>query len=286
MPGQWKPIHENHAIDVMAAVLTFSEPIPIRLLSRALKLSEDAAFAAGLRSRHSMTGVQFTIGSRGVSAGANVPVRGQTFNASFPVGEEGPASRISEQLQVDQGAVIYRTWSYVSWDWQIKRMRELMSPALEVTKDAVAIGTQRLEYLDRFRFEGEIGEADVRAVLRADSRFVAPHVFTRTDLWHSHTGAFLPTADSAKRLIQVHIDALDDPPLEGGLPPGSTQTRWIHLMTACEDRMQAGAIDDDDAERRLDTVFDRFGDQHSETKELFAAVVTDDVAERVSLRGN
>ena len=92
MPGQWKPIHENHAIDVMAAVLTFSEPIPIRLLSRVLKLSEDAAFAAGLRSRHSMTGVQFMIGPRGASAGANVPV---TDDAEITGSCPGRESRVA-----------------------------------------------------------------------------------------------------------------------------------------------------------------------------------------------
>jgi hypothetical protein len=39
----WRPIHDNHAIAAMAAVVTFAQPIPDRLLKAALEASEQAA---------------------------------------------------------------------------------------------------------------------------------------------------------------------------------------------------------------------------------------------------
>jgi hypothetical protein len=192
-----------------------------------------------------------------------------------------PSMRVAEQLQVNQGAVVYRTWNYVSWSWQIERMKMLMRPALEAVHGSVSFAAQRLEYLDRFRFEGDITEIDIGSVMRQGSPFIAPHVFALADLWHSHTGAFLPPTDSAKHLLQVHIDALDDPPVAS---PGVAQTRFINILTALEDRFPVDNLDEMD--RSVDDIFGRFVSQHSESKEIFASVITDGMADRVYLKGS
>jgi hypothetical protein len=144
-PDGWvsQPIHENHAIDVMAAVVIYSEPIPDLLLNRVLKFSEDAAFAAGLRSRHPMVGVQVVWGTGGASSTSS-PVAGRTFNSRFE-GEESAAGRVAEQLQVAQNMILYRTWNYVSWAWQIERMKALMLPGIRAVQDTVSFAAQRLE---------------------------------------------------------------------------------------------------------------------------------------------
>jgi hypothetical protein len=280
MPGSWNPIHENHAIDVMGALVTFSQPIPNLLLNKALKRSEDASFAAGLRSRAGTAGVSVVIGSEGVSTGAAPPMYGRIFN-SLVEGEEiaaGP-SRVAEQLQVTPIQVIYRTWSYVSWAWQIERMKLLMGPAISTVQDSVSFAVQRLEYLDRFRFAGDLSDTELTSLLRVGSPLIAPHVFSRTDLWHSHTGAFLPSPDGVKRLEQVHIDCIDEPAIPA---PDTPKTRWINVMTAREDRFPTDGVDEPD--RNGDSIFNRFDLLHSELKETFATVVTDDVARRIYLR--
>jgi hypothetical protein len=240
------------------------------------------AFAAGLKSRHGQSGIQFTVGPDGTPSTASAPVVGRTFNSIFE-GEEAaaPPVRVAEQLQVNQGVVVYRTWSYVSWSWQIERMKTLMRPALQAVHGTVSFATQRLEYLDRFRFEGDITEMDVRSVMRQGSSFITPHVFARTDLWHSHTGAFLPPTNGTKHLVQVHIDALDEPAV---VAPGVAQTRFINIMTALEDRFPVD--NPDEVDHSVDDIFDRFVSQHSESKEFIASVITDGMAERIYLRGN
>jgi uncharacterized protein (TIGR04255 family) len=280
MPGSWNPIHENHAIDVMAALVTFSQPIPNLLLNKALKRSEDASFAAGLRSRHRTAGIAVVIDSVGVSSGAAPPMYGRIFN-SLVEGEETTAGppRLAEQLQVTPTQIIYRTWSYVSWTWQIERMKTLMGPAISTVQDSVSFAMQRLEYLDRFRFEGDLSDIELTSLLRAGSPLIAPHVFSRTDLWHSHTGAFLPSPDGVKRLEQVFIDCIDEPAIS---TPDTPKTRWINVMTAREDRFPEDGVDE--PERNCDFIFNRFDQLHSELKETFGSVVTDDVARRIYLR--
>src|ERR1700726_2301228 len=133
--------------------------------------------------------------------------------------DEPLGTRIAEQVQVIPNFIAYRTWQYISWNWQLDRIRALLEPALSLVVGSVFVGTQRLEYLDRFYSDGAL-DGTVEHLLRKDCPYITPHVFSRTDLWHSHTGAFLPDDGSSKRLEQVHIDAVDQPSPSG---EGSTQ---------------------------------------------------------------
>jgi hypothetical protein len=63
-------------------------------------------------------------------------------------------------------------------------MKTLMSPALNEAAAVVTFANIRLEYLDRFRFEGDASVADPKLVLRLGSPLIAPHIFDRTDFWH------------------------------------------------------------------------------------------------------
>src|SRR5262249_33982930 len=155
----------------MAAVVNFGQTIPDVALKRGLRVAEDAAFAAGLRSRHSTQAMQWVVAPQGMSAaGTASGGQGLVFNAVF-VSEGGTPipGRLAEQLQVDATSIIYRTWRYVSWSWQVERMRSLMLPALNLVRDVASFGRVRLEYLDRFWFDGELQEANTAELLRKDS---------------------------------------------------------------------------------------------------------------------
>jgi uncharacterized protein (TIGR04255 family) len=285
MAGGWQPIHENHAIDVMAAVVTFGQPLPDRLLRRALQVSEEVAFEAGLKSRHSLLAQQFVFsgGSQSGIMPAMGGVRGQIFNAQLdsPDGQPLPG-RIAEQLQVDQSSIIYRTWRYVSWSWQSERMRALIMPALSIVQDVVAISGQRLEYLDRFRFEGEPSSVEFSSLFRERSGLIAEHGFRRSDLWHSYTGFFDPSPEgTTKHLFQINIDILDE---DSGPMPDAPKVRWANVLTAREDRLQPDEVDGHT--RDPDMISESFNLMHTELKDLFGKLVTDAIAERVYLMGS
>jgi hypothetical protein len=281
MPG-WQPIHENHAIDVMAAVVTFAHEVPDLALRRMLRAAEDAAFQAGLRSRHSTQAMQLIVGPQGISTTSPAGgLGGLLFNAPFE-GDDGVpiAGRVAEQLQVDAASIVYRTWRYVSWSWQLERMRSMMTPALALARDVASIGTVRVEYLDRFWFDGEPQEAITSELLRVDCPQLAPHIFDRSDLWHVHTGAFL-TPEPLKRLQQVLVDALNAP--EPGQAAAAPLKRWIHITTALEDRFPPEVLDD--PRENADFPFDVFDAMHSDLKDLLASIITDTFAARIYLTG-
>lgn len=273
----WLPVHDNHAIDVMAISLRFGQPIPDLVLKRALKAGEDAAFQAGLRSRHTVTGfaIPAQIGGPGAAA-PPLPVvpTGRIYNSlrEMPTGDQPVPEAVIEQLQITNFDITYRTWSYVSWKWQSSRAKLLIADALKCIVGVVPVQAQRLEYLDRFRFDGPVDEVDVAAVLKDGGEWVAPHVFKRRGMWHSHTGAFLPNEKgTVQRLAQVHIDAFDDP----------TPTRWINVMTAREDREQ-----NEEAEQSADTIFSDLDKLHEELIDLFGSLVTKEIADQIYLTGS
>jgi hypothetical protein len=277
----WRPIHDNHAIAVMAAVVTFAQPIPDRLLKAALEASEQAASELGLGSKAPIKALQIAVGSDGIlQTGPSGRVQGQTFDALFETPEGMPIStQMAEQLQIDHRLVIYRTWRYVSWKRQFDRICKLMTPALESVKSAVAFASIRLEYLDRFSFEGDAAVADPKKLLRIGCPLIAPHVFSAQDLWHSHTGSFVATADRCKRLQQVMIDAIEEPypPKEGVAP-----VRWINITTALEDRFTQ--LPADDQENDVITVFQTLDTMHASLKEILASVITEALAKQIYLR--
>ena len=274
----WQPIHEHHAIDVMAAVVTFAQPVPDIALRRMLRAAEDI-LPAGLRSRHSTQSLQLVVAPQGISTtGPAGGLHGVLFNALFEDDDGTPTpGRVAEQFQVDATSIVYRTWRYVSWSWQVERMRSLMTAPLAIARDVASIGMARLEYLDRFWFEGEPQEAITSELLRVDCPALAPHIFERKDLWHVHTGAFL-TPDPLKRLQLVLVDALNAPAPGQAAGPAK---RWVNITTALEDRFPAETLDD--PRENADFPFGLFADMHADLKDVLGSIITSNSAARIYL---
>lgn len=279
MTERWRPIHENHAIDVMAAVIRFSQPLPDLVFKRAAKAAEAAAFGNGLKSRHIESGVAFNLGFMGAGEPFVAQPQARVFNSvrEDPAGEPIPGI-LSEQVRIDAQSIIYRTWNYVSWSWQRDRISTLMSGALLAVQEVVELASIRLEYLDRFWFDGPIASAKTGALLRKDSDLIASHVFDRDDLWHCHTGAFLGASSSQRPLLQITLDALDQP----GPTSESGQVRWVNISTARENRYVNEAVDE--RPWTTDFVTDMLDLMHAELKDALASVILDDMAEAIYLK--
>jgi hypothetical protein len=273
----WQPIHDNHAIDVMAVVVSLAEAMPEKLFRQVSKLLEEKAFSAGLRSRHALGAFQISISPSGgiLPQGANQ--QGLMFNALFetPEGESIPG-KLAEQVQIDTLRIIYRTWRYVSWSWQAEHLRSLVRPALDSLLPIVAVGSLRFEYLDRFSFAGPTGAADLALVLRKGSPVIPPYVFEQRDLFHSHTGAFIRNAKGQRRLHMTNIDLLDEPAMAA-----AEQVRWVNITTASEARFIEPV---DPPPENADIIFDFLDAMHEELKNNLEAVITPQMASRIYLR--
>jgi uncharacterized protein (TIGR04255 family) len=268
----WQPVHENHAIEVMAVKVDFAELVPLPLLRRALRVAEEGAFAAGLRSRHTLGG-QISGGS-GVVLGV---IQGQIFNAGIETVDSEPVPlKVSEQLQVDQTAITYRTWRYVSWSWQAERVKSLLLPVVDTVYGIVSIAHAQLEYLDRFRFDGPPNSAAVALLLKEGAPLVAPQIFSKSDLWHSHTGAYLPSGDQTKRLQTVNVDAINDP------AQGDNMRRWVNIVTLRRDTFSADVVHEGGPSS--DKILELLNTMHTELKDLLGMLITDAMASRIYLR--
>ncbi len=279
MAGAWLPLHENHAINVMALVVTLAEPIPAPMFRKAFSRAEEAALKQGLTHRQPvMNMIQISVQQGIVQPVQQVASGGAIFssyfdNEMFPVG----SPQLSEQLQIEPLSIVYRTWSYVSWSWQKQRYFELLGSFFEIISGLVAAATIRFEYQDRFVYEGNPLDADPALLLRKGSPYLAPHVFEERGMWHSHTGRFLNGPDVSKKLLQINVDAVDEGERED-------IQRWVNITTARENRYPTApnaavvALD-------LELIATAMDSQHEELKVALGAIINSKTASQIYLEG-
>jgi hypothetical protein len=275
MSTRWVPLHENHAIEQMALVVSFQEPLPQLAWRKLIATHEEAVFSAGLKARNEVQGFQLAFGQdSGPPTQAPVNVMGFTYHATG----DTPGAK-TEQLEVNQSQIIYRNWRYVSWKFTTSRLISFLIPLLEAMAAIAQVASVRLEYLDRFRFDGKIGDATVSDLLRPDSSFISPHVYKEKGQWHNHTGKFLETYDGGGgRVLQIAMDSIDLASKPFEIP----SQRWVHIMTAIEDRIVSttGVV-----LRTFDSMAfqENLDRDHVALKYVLASIITDELAKRIYL---
>ena len=115
-------------------------------------------------------------------------------------------------------------------------------------------------------------------MIRRPSPYVAPHVLTTKDLWHSYTGIFIRADKETKRLLNVNIDCVDDSP-KGEL------RRVISIGTSLTDMFNQPSYDRKDmTDADAITVFrEHLAILHSKSKQVFGQVITDEMCQRIAL---
>lgn len=277
--SSWQPIRPEHAIEVMAAVVTLREPLPSLVQRRAFKATEDIAFSLGLRSRHVLA--DQAVPFPGLNPGIALPAppnaaTGYLFNAMAeedPNADTGRPPHAVEQIEVRQTAITYRTWNYVSWKWNSDRVRHLFAQFIAASQDISQIGNIRLEYLDRFFYDGDISTIEYDSLLRPSSRYISPHVYDQPSAWHSHAGLVVPGRDDVQRVMQVHLDTAD-------AVFGDRTLRSVGVMTSLEDRvgLDAPVLD-------ADMVTSTLNEMHEKLKHALSEVISGDLVERIHLQG-
>jgi len=272
MSFEWRPRHSEHAIEVMSLGIAFPEPLPVRLSQR-LQQSVFSRMTADGDSidRKVIRGIQVTNGAASfeqVGVQLSVPAEGH-FAAS---------TKLSSQVEINPQAIIYRTWAYEKWDAELARMRAWMAEAIDLAASVSSIQSARLEYQDRFSYDGDVEDAPVAQLLRSDCMWLAPHIFSLREGWHSHTGRFIPSTHGQRSVVQLHVDVQD---LPFPSPPGVRQTRWIYMMTAFEDRYDFTEIDPDGL--NADFLFERSTAMHHKLDDIIKQALTDEACAAINL---
>ncbi|MER9741995.1 hypothetical protein [Mesorhizobium sp. M0187] len=271
----WKPLTPRHAIDTMAMVVTFGEPLSSLVFRRIIRELEPTTFSKGLNNRQPMQTVSMNFSPTGPQIKPSVAPGMQFQKLSLVrVNEEMVANKVVEELIFDPTHILYRNMNYSRWENVSGTYWDMCSDALRAIIENVPIITIRLEYLDRFVFEGDLAKATARGLIKEGSSLVAPHIFDLTELWHSHTGKLEKTDGENLRLYQVNVDMVDMANAD------SSATRSIQIISAVEERY-AGSGMEGGTTNSLRVIFD---DLHERVKELFKSIVDAKLLAAVGLK--
>jgi hypothetical protein len=286
----WQPAHEAHAIERVSITFQFAEAIPSKLwqatLNRATLEYQEKGFNA------IMEGVELNLGQLFTGQGFAMP-GGTPFGVGepLPLTGQGAAlpgltartfrvvvgSQVREEISLSQQRFVYTSTRYDRWGAFSQRLYDLIGPPLEQALSVVNLPTIKIEYWDRFVFDGLPAEANYRELFRMESRYLPTFFFDMNDLWHSHVGHFASTAPTAKRLINLNVDVFDfaDAAMAG------TLKRSIGIYSMGQDTVVTPPYFSAAADTAV--VLD---DLHVILKEALADVILPEMAERISLNGN
>ncbi|WP_155982328.1 hypothetical protein [Xanthobacter sp. 126] len=281
MTGQWVPWHEAHSIEAVGVSVAFSESVNETLWRRMLRTAEEVAPAAGLTNVVSPSALHISFGGPNPVA-RNEEHRNLVHFQRIAVDIDGgnqALGNIAEELIVGRDSIQYISYQYSRWVPFLQQMTLFFGELLGKALVGVRPQNVRIEYRDRFVFDGEKSEALPSDLLRESSAYIASHAFSRKDLWHSHTGFFCDASGADRRLIQIMIDVAD-------LLIADEAKRSIGILTVVQDNLGVGFLSEevvDDPSAASQLVVSRFQELHDAAHSLFAQIVNDQTASRVGM---
>jgi len=269
--GAFTPVHEAHAIEQVVFAVQFSRPVDVSIFEKIGTLSEK--FRIDLPGGGDLQGFPGSMGislPQGTIPGA--PVTGKILNRSRPDGI------IECELRIEQASVLFRTLNYTRWPNVWAQTKTYLDDLISIYLSGTELAAITLHFIDKFDCDGEPSECKPRLLLREASKYVCPHVYELTDLWHSHTGAFVHPDEKTKRLLNVNVDSRDE-------QRSSRVVRTISIGTVLTDQFnQPGSQPlSIDAAEICAFVATRFVELHSFSKTVFRDVITDEMCKRIAL---
>lgn len=278
---RWQPAHEAHAIERVSLTFQFDEPIhskPWQSLLAAASLDLPKQGFNAISDHHELPLAQIVspAGSRGPAPGFAIPgqpIQLAVTGRSFQVVNGG---QVREEVLLLRNQFTHATLLYNGWASHRSRVLALLGGYIERALTLVNLQLVKLEYWDRFLFDGDPEDVDYGSLLRRGSRHLPGFPFGMDQLWHSHVGYFV-NSGASQRLVNVNVDAFDvaESPAPDQ-PPVRRRTVGIHTMA--QDTM--GPDPSLTVQNGVGSTLEAL---HTTLKETFADVITPEASERISL---
>jgi hypothetical protein len=243
---RWKPAHDAHAIERVSVTIDLSEPIPLkawRIISDNAELvfsPEGFSKAAGIFP-----------GQVVLSGGAQIAPVGQFFFGGFDprmaaeaaaapplVFQKAEGADVHEECYLFRERFLYAATRYDRWSRFQGRFSSLFTPALDHALQIVSASSVKVEYWDRFNFDGPSAEANYSELLNAGSDYLPDFSFAGSEMWHSHNG-FFRNNDGQKCLINVNVDVIDVFEAQVALPTTTpTPKRSVGIYSMAQDKSE------------------------------------------------
>ncbi len=285
---QWQPAHEAHAIERVSLTFQFVEAAPSKpwqsVLDAATKDLQAHNFSFMINAL-SFPEVLITGAMQGQQPGLSIEmspgglitqhqlVTGRTFRIL-----EGTSVR--EEIQIHRDRLVHQASVYDGWKSYKSRTLTLLGASLDKLLPLVDLANVKLEYWDRFVFDGDVREVDYSELLRSDSAHLPGFPFGTDRLWHSHVGYFTPLKGATRRLTNVNVDVLDLTQIAGATPQPVLPTlrRSVGIYTMAQDNIEPA-----DSPSNHEGTLSSMDGLHAGLKAVFSDVITATAADRISL---
>ncbi|MBX9467057.1 MAG: hypothetical protein KL839_04015 [Rhizobium sp.] len=176
----------------------------------------------------------------------------------------------AEELGFRENSFGYVTTEYSRWQNFESRLRDVLFPALFEAAQYTDIAVLRLEYWDRFKFEGIPAQADARALFSALDGAIPLSSIEGRALWHSHAGWF-EEFSGTPYLINRNLDANDFQDTDGAVK------RCVSVYTLVEARLAGQDIGETEITRHL-------SEMHRRSVLLFGSSILQEVRAQIGLK--
>jgi uncharacterized protein (TIGR04255 family) len=267
---QFRPLHSGHAIEQVA----FS-------LKAAGELDETALIAAGEAAKAVAGGdlpkfaeirvMMVSVGPEMAAQSPNTPLAGYQLQKFRTNGI------IESELRVERSSLLYLTTQYSRWATVWEQARKYLVSILPKYA-GLPISALGLNYVDKFIWDGPIEECEPARMLMPASPYLTPHIYKASDLWHSHTGAFLRHDARTKRLLNVNVDYLDEQTVQG-------PRRSVAIKTVLTDMLNQAGYERCAADAsQISEIFDaHMQSLHAFNKQVIASIISPEMSRRIAL---
>lgn len=269
---QFVPLHDAHAIEQVLVVLQMAHPIDSESLVKVRNIA--GQFSGELPGENEIKRLVMTFGQEPGIGGQSPPSESPGFVRS----RTAPNGVVESELRLEAASITFRTTIYTRWQSIWDQANRYFAAVTEIYADKNQISSVSLNYIDKFVWSGDPAKCSPNQLLKRQSPYICPHVYSLEDLWHSHTGAFLRFDGKTKRLLNVNVDYLHDEPING-------PRRLIRISTVLTDMFNQPGYDSFDLSPDDVSGFltDRMRNLHDFSKSVFADVISENMGRRVAL---
>ena len=185
-----------------------------------------------------------------------------------------PSGGLDWRLRLAGGHITVNCLAYSRWQNIWDQTRQLFADVASVLDNPDrSIASIVLQYTDIFRWQGDVEDYRLDALLKADCPHISKTAIQHGPLWHSHHGWFLD-ADSSSQgryLRRMHISGIRE------------QDTYLVKMENLVHLFFQTAKPSMHSESVLMGVHERFNELHDMSKRILAEYLTDEMIERIDL---
>jgi uncharacterized protein (TIGR04255 family) len=196
------PVSGQHAIQEVVFIVHFDQPLAGDVLDRIFGLRDE--LANDLPNADRPPFFPFAIGPNGHGSALMpaAPVSIQSFKRD---------GSLDWRLHAAADFVAVNCLSYSRWELVYVQAKKYLSSALSALIDVdINIKSIVLQYIDSFKFEGELKNYSVFELIDRDSGYIPPAFSPSSHFWHVHIGQYenLDTCIGGSLLNRVHLDSV------------------------------------------------------------------------------